>query len=111
LINAGLAIRCANPSMGNLRCAGETRCPFLSHRSRCASTKRVPAPKSVRLEHLSIRLCVARVCEISFAFFFGNPFEKRAPAGGRHLRYGPRPVLSACNKDGNATFRILAMLM
>ena len=28
------------------------------------------------LEHFSIRLGVARVCEISFAFFFGNPFEK-----------------------------------
>ena len=29
------------------------------------------------LEHFSIRLGVARVCEISFAFFFGNHFEKR----------------------------------
>src|SRR6516164_4347587 len=29
------------------------------------------------LEHFSIRLGVARVCEISFAFVFGNPFEKR----------------------------------
>jgi len=28
------------------------------------------------LEHFSIRLGVARVCEISFAFFFGNPVEK-----------------------------------
>ena len=31
----------------------------------------------VGLEHFSIRLGVARVCEISFAFVFGNPFEKR----------------------------------
>jgi hypothetical protein len=28
------------------------------------------------LEHFSIRLGVSRVCEISFAFFFGNRFEK-----------------------------------
>src|SRR5258707_4383377 len=29
------------------------------------------------LEHFSIRLGVSRGCEISFAFFFGNPFVKR----------------------------------
>src|SRR5258708_1558106 len=29
------------------------------------------------LEHFSIRLGVARVCEISFAFVFGNLFETR----------------------------------
>src|ERR1700686_4215028 len=29
------------------------------------------------LEHFSIRLGVSRVCEISFAFFFGNTVEKR----------------------------------
>jgi hypothetical protein len=29
------------------------------------------------LEHFSIRLGVARVCEISFAFVLGNLFEKR----------------------------------
>ena len=33
--------------------------------------------KTGALEHFSIRLGVARVCEISFAFVFGNPFEKR----------------------------------
>ena len=31
---------------------------------------------AMALEHFSIRLGIARVCEISFAFFFGNPFEK-----------------------------------
>jgi hypothetical protein len=32
---------------------------------------------SAALEHFSIRLGVPRVCEISFAFFFGNTFEKK----------------------------------
>jgi hypothetical protein len=31
----------------------------------------------VSLEHFPIRLGVSRVCEISFAFFFGNRFQKR----------------------------------
>ena len=39
----------------------------------------------VTLEHLSIRLGVARVCEISFAFFFGNPFEKRGDCSPKLL--------------------------
>src|SRR5258707_15060979 len=38
-----------------------------------------------RLEHFSIRLGVARVCEISFAFFFGNPFEKRGDCSPKLL--------------------------
>ncbi len=37
------------------------------------------------LEHLSIRLGVARVCEISFAFFLGNPFEKRGDCSPKLL--------------------------
>jgi TPR repeat protein len=37
------------------------------------------------LEHFSIRLGVARVCEISFAFFFGNPFEKRGDCSPKLL--------------------------
>ncbi len=32
-----------------------------------------------------IRLGVARVCEISFAFFFGNPFEKRGDCAPKLL--------------------------
>ena len=36
-----------------------------------------PDGTALLLEHFSIRLGVARVCEISFAFVFGNPFEKR----------------------------------
>ena len=30
-----------------------------------------------RLEHMPIRLSVARVCKVSFAFAFGYRFEKR----------------------------------
>ena len=41
--------------------------------------------KSQLLEHFSIRLGVARVCEISFAFFFGNPFEKRGDCSPKLL--------------------------
>ena len=37
------------------------------------------------LEHFSIRLGVSRVCEISFAFFFGNPFEKRGDGSPKLL--------------------------
>jgi hypothetical protein len=37
------------------------------------------------LEHFSIRLGVARVCEISSAFFFGNPFEKRGDCSPKLL--------------------------
>ena len=37
------------------------------------------------LEHFSIRLGVARVREISFAFFFGNPFEKRGDCSPKLL--------------------------
>jgi hypothetical protein len=37
------------------------------------------------LEHFSIRLGVARVCEISFAFFFGNSFEKRGDCSPKFL--------------------------
>ena len=37
------------------------------------------------LEHFSIRLGVSRVCEISFAFFFGNPFEKRGDCSPKLL--------------------------
>ena len=40
---------------------------------------------STRLEHFSIRLGVARVCEISFAFFFGNLFEKRGDCSPKLL--------------------------
>jgi len=39
----------------------------------------------VRLEHFSIRLGVARVCEISFAFVFGNLFEKRGDCSPKRL--------------------------
>ena len=39
----------------------------------------------LHLEHFSIRLGVARVCEISFAFFFGNPFEKRGDCSPKLL--------------------------
>ena len=38
-----------------------------------------------QLEHFSIRLGVSRVCEISFAFFFGNPFEKRGDCSPKLL--------------------------
>ena len=38
--------------------------------------RRYPLSKRAR-PYLSIRLGVAQVCEISFAFFFGNHFEKR----------------------------------
>jgi len=37
------------------------------------------------LEPFSIRLGVSRVCEISFAFFFGNPFEKRGDCSPKLL--------------------------
>jgi hypothetical protein len=37
------------------------------------------------LEHFSIRLGVSRVCEISFAFSFGNPFEKRGDCSPKLL--------------------------
>ena len=37
------------------------------------------------LEHFSIRLGVARVCEISFAFVFGNLFEKRGDCSPKLL--------------------------
>src|SRR5258708_39907186 len=37
------------------------------------------------LEHFSIRLGVARVCEISFAFVFGNLFEKRGDCSPKFL--------------------------
>ena len=38
-----------------------------------------------QLEHFSIRLGVARVCEISFAFVFGNLFEKRGDCSPKRL--------------------------
>ena len=41
--------------------------------------------RQLPLEHFSIRLGVARVCEISFAFFFGNPFEKRGDCSPKLL--------------------------
>ena len=41
--------------------------------------------KRAGLEHFSIRLGVSRVCEISFAFFFGNPFEKRGDCSPKLL--------------------------
>jgi len=44
----------------------------------------VDAP-TAELEHFSIRLGVARVCEISFAFFFGNSFEKRGDCSPKFL--------------------------
>ncbi len=37
------------------------------------------------LEHFSIRLGVARVCEISLAFVFGNLFEKRGDCSPKFL--------------------------
>jgi hypothetical protein len=37
------------------------------------------------LEHFSIRFGVPRVCEISFAFFFGNTFEKRGDCSPKFL--------------------------
>ncbi len=37
------------------------------------------------LEHFSIRLGVARVCEISFAFVFGNLFEKEGDCSPKFL--------------------------
>ena len=37
------------------------------------------------LEHFPIRLGVARVCEISFAFVFGNLFEKRGDCSPKLL--------------------------
>src|SRR6202049_4690697 len=37
------------------------------------------------LEHFSIRLGVACVCEISFAFVFGNLFEKRGDCSPKRL--------------------------
>jgi TIR domain len=37
------------------------------------------------LEHFSIRLGVTRVCEISFAFVFGNLFEKRGDCSPKFL--------------------------
>jgi hypothetical protein len=37
------------------------------------------------LEHFSIRLGVPRVCEISFAFFFGNTFEKKGDCSPKFL--------------------------
>ena len=37
------------------------------------------------LEHFSIRLGVPRVCEISFAFFFGNTFEKKGDCSPKLL--------------------------
>src|SRR5258708_38644958 len=46
------------------------------------------APKEkagITLEHFSIRLGVARVCEISFAFVFGNLFEKRGDCSPKFL--------------------------
>ena len=33
--------------------------------------------RDVRLEHMSIRLSVTRVCKVSFTFAFGYRFEKR----------------------------------
>src|SRR5882762_7172786 len=44
-----------------------------------------PHGPQMTLEHFSIRLGVARVCEISFAFFFGNPFEKRGDCSPKLL--------------------------
>ena len=38
-----------------------------------------------KLEHFSIRLGVPRVCEISFAFFFGNAFEKKGDCSPKLL--------------------------
>jgi len=37
------------------------------------------------LEHFSIRLGVAGVCEISFAFVFGNLFEERGDCSPKFL--------------------------
>ena len=37
------------------------------------------------LEHFSFRFGVPRVCEISFAFFFGNTFEKRGDCSPKFL--------------------------
>jgi hypothetical protein len=37
------------------------------------------------LEHFSITLGVPRVCEISFAFFFGNTFEKKGDCSPKFL--------------------------
>jgi len=37
------------------------------------------------LEHFSIRFGVPRVCEISFAFFFGNTFEKKGDCSPKLL--------------------------
>ena len=45
--------------------------------AKAATTRRMNFAPASSLEHFSIRLGVARVCEISFAFVFGNPFEKR----------------------------------
>src|ERR1700674_5128319 len=44
-----------------------------------------PVLTRVLLEHFSIRLGVSRVCEISFAFSFGNPFEKRGDCSPKLL--------------------------
>src|SRR5260370_12596101 len=41
--------------------------------------------ESKLLEHFSIRLGVARVCEISFAFVCGNLFEKRGDCSPKFL--------------------------
>jgi tetratricopeptide (TPR) repeat protein len=43
------------------------------------------AMKWYRLEHFSIRLGVPRVCEISFAFLFGNTFEKKGDCPPKFL--------------------------
>ena len=46
---------------------------------------RAPVDAFVHLEHFSIRLGVARVCKISFAFVFGNPFEKRCDCSPKFI--------------------------
>ena len=45
----------------------------------------LPTAELTPLEHFSIRLGVAGVCEISFAFVFGNPFEKRGDCSPKFL--------------------------
>jgi len=46
---------------------------------------RVAACGAGVLEHFSIRFGVPRVCEISFAFFFRNTFEKRGDCSPKFL--------------------------
>ena len=52
--------------------AGPKKAGFFMHQR-----NEKPVDNSACLEHFSIRLGVSRVCEISFAFFFRNLFEKR----------------------------------